>query len=92
MRFAAKSDANQPAIVEALRKMGFSVVSLHRHGAGVPDLAIAKANRMAFCEVKMPGEELNGLQEAFVREWNSSIYVLSSVEDVAVLCEAWRLA
>jgi len=91
MKYAARADENQPDIVDALRKYGFSVRSTHREGQGFPDLVIAKAGRAALAECKMPGEGLNLLQEAFRRGWHSPIYILSSVEDVARLNDAWRL-
>jgi hypothetical protein len=40
MRRAAKVDANQPAIVAALRKAGASVGLLHSVGGGCPDLVV----------------------------------------------------
>lgn len=40
MRRAARTDANQTAIVEALRKCGASVQSLAAVGKGVPDLLV----------------------------------------------------
>ena len=39
MRRAARTDANQAAIVDALRSVGCSVVSLSAVGKGVPDFA-----------------------------------------------------
>jgi hypothetical protein len=40
MRRAAKIDANQPQIVEALRKAGATVHSLAAVGNGIPDLLV----------------------------------------------------
>ena len=49
---AAKVDANQPAIVAALRKAGAFVQPLHRVGDGCPDLLVAYASQTAMVEVK----------------------------------------
>jgi ribosomal protein S2 len=52
MRRAAKIDANQPLIVEALRKAGATVQSLAAVGQGVPDLLVGYRNKTALVEVK----------------------------------------
>lgn len=52
MRRAAKSDANQPAIVAALRKAGCTVQSLHAVGDGCPDLLVGRDGVNYCIEVK----------------------------------------
>lgn len=52
MRRAAKVDANQPAIVAALRKCGASVIDCSKLGAGFPDLIVGAFGRTALVEVK----------------------------------------
>lgn len=52
MRQAAKIDANQAAIVGALRAIGCTVVSLAAVGRGVPDLLVGKAGRTYLMECK----------------------------------------
>jgi len=52
VRRAAKIDANQPAIVQALRAFGATVQPLHTVGAGVPDLLVGYRGRTALVEVK----------------------------------------
>lgn len=52
MRRAAKIDANQPAIVTALRQAGATVYSLAAVGQGIPDLLVGYAGRTALVEVK----------------------------------------
>ena len=49
---AAKSDANQSAVVAALRAVGCSVSSLHRVGDGVPDLLVGFRGVTLLLEVK----------------------------------------
>jgi hypothetical protein len=44
-KYAAKVDANQAAVVAALRKIGASVQPLHGVGAGVPDLLVGFQGR-----------------------------------------------
>lgn len=45
MRTAAKVDANQPEIVQALRQAGFHVCVTSRLGDGFPDLVVTGNNR-----------------------------------------------
>lgn len=52
MRYAAKVDANQPAVVAALRKLGASVQPLHTVGGGVPDLLVGFRGQTWLIEVK----------------------------------------
>ena len=52
MRRAAKVDANQVEIVEALRLVGVSVQPLHTIGQGCPDLALGFKGRSYLCELK----------------------------------------
>lgn len=52
MRRAAKIDANQPEIVQALRQAGATVQSLAAVGSGVPDLLVGFQGKTALIEVK----------------------------------------
>lgn len=51
-RYAARIDKNQPEIVKALRKAGFTVTPLHAVGGGCPDLLVGKRGKNALIEVK----------------------------------------
>jgi hypothetical protein len=52
MRRVANVDANQPAIVEALRRVGCRVQHLHMIGQGCPDLLVGRAGELWLMEVK----------------------------------------
>ncbi len=52
MRRAAKIDATQSDIVDALRAVGAHVTSLAAVGGGVPDLLVSRAARWYLLEVK----------------------------------------
>ena len=52
MHRAAKVDANQTAITDALRKMGATVLHTHQLGRGAPDLAIGWHGVNLFLEIK----------------------------------------
>ena len=78
MRRAAKVDANQKAIVAALRKIGASVLHLHTVGKGCPDLLVGYRGRNVLLEVKMPDEEPNALQVEFIKGWRGEVHVVHS--------------
>ena len=74
MRRAAKIDANQPAVVSALRAAGAVVHSLAAVGNGMPDLLVAYAGRTLLMEVKdgskTPSQQaLRDKQTAFHQAW-----------------------
>jgi Holliday junction resolvase len=52
MRRAAKTDANQDAVVSALRAAGATVQSLAAVGKGVPDLLVGYQRQTFLIEVK----------------------------------------
>lgn len=73
-RRAARVDANQAAIVGALRACGAKVLSLAAIGKGCPDLLVEHRGRLRLFEVKdgkkPPSERrLTPLQEEFHAEW-----------------------
>lgn len=52
MRRASRTDANQAAIVAALRRAGASVQPLHAVGQGCPDLLVGYRGQTLLLEVK----------------------------------------
>lgn len=94
MRRAAKIDANQPLIVEALRKAGAFVQPLHTVGSGVPDLLVGFQNRTALIEVKdgskPPSERrLTPDQQEWHGKWKGG--TLATVCDVEAALRVLRL-
>lgn len=78
---ASRTDANQLAIVKALRAIGCSVVSLHRVGAGVPDLLVGKDGRNLLMEIKVPGGKLNPKQKQWHLSWAGQRAVVRTEEE-----------
>lgn len=88
---AAKVDANQAAIVQALRGMGAACCSTATLGNGAPDLLCAFRSALVWLEVKVPGEQLNAAQRAFHASWPGVIHVVTSPEEaMRVVAEAAR--
>lgn len=85
MRRAAKIDANQPAIVTALRQAGAFVQSLAAIGDGCPDLLVGYAGLTALVEVKdgskLPSaRQLTPDQQQWHQNWTGG--TLAVVPDV----------
>lgn len=81
MRRAAKIDEVQPSIVEALRKVGASVVSLASIGQGCPDLLACKGDKLWLIECKGPKGKLTPDQQRFILDWNGPVHIIRSADE-----------
>jgi hypothetical protein len=80
---ARRVDANQAAIVEALRAAGCSVQDLHEVGDGCPDLLVGFTDRDGVghnyvLEVKGPRGWLTGKQPKWHRNWKGQKAIVRS--------------
>lgn len=83
-RRAAKRDSAEPAIIEALRAAGASVVQLS--DSGLPDLLIGWRNVTILAEVKSKTGKLTRAQETFLSQWKGApVAILRTIEDVHAL-------
>ena len=86
MRRAAKKDRNHGEIVEALRKVGATVVDLGAVGHGVPDLLVGLGGKTMLMEVKdgqkcPSARHLTPDQERFFAGWHGGpLAVVDSVD------------
>lgn len=90
MRRRAKTDANQTAIVAALRGIGCSVVSLAPIGNGCPDLLVGIFGRNLLLEVKdgdkpPSARKLTPMEREFAETWKGQKAVVTSAEE-AIAC------
>lgn len=92
MRYNAKVDANQPVLVEALRKHGCGVQSLAQIGKGCPDLLVCSPDgrRLALAEVKLPKHDLNEMQQEWHARWRGPVTILRTLDDVQALVESFN--
>ena len=70
MRHAARRDANDAPITEALRAQGFTVYDYGKAGEGIPDKLVTRAlpdgvEWVCWVEIKMPKGKLREGQERF---------------------------
>lgn len=89
MRRAAKVDANQQEIVEALRAAGVSVQSLAKVGDGCPDLLCGVGGVNVLLELK-DGSPFTPRQKAWHREWNGKAHVANNVTEALQIVGAAR--
>lgn len=87
MRRAAKTDANQAEIVEALRKAGARVQPLHQVGQGVPDLLIGFKGQTLLMECKdgskpPSARKLTPDQQEWLDAWTGgAVWLVTCVDD-----------
>ena len=86
MRYANRIDANQNAIVEALRKAG-ATVRIISQGDGIPDLLVGYKGYTILMEVKdgdkVPSaRKLTEAEQKFFDDWRGGmLVVVNSVEE-----------
>ena len=85
MRRAAKIDANQTAIVDALRTIGATVQSLAPVGNGCPDLLVGFRGQNYLLEVKdgakSPSKRrLTGDQRRWHDDWRGQVAIVCDVD------------
>ncbi len=79
MRLAARIDANQPEIVQAMRDMGAEVTHMHQLGKGVADLLVSWRMQWFVFEVKAgPREQLTPDQIEWIGKQRAAVVVLTS--------------
>lgn len=86
MRRAARVDANQDAIVSALRAAGASVQSIAPCGRGIPDLLVGfrGANMLMECKdgAKPPSARtLTPDQQKWIADWRGTVAIVLSADD-----------
>ena len=88
-RRAAKSDANQPEIVKALRKAGWYVLIISQL-KNCCDLMISKNGRTIAIEVKdgtksKSAQKLSEGEAKFMTQWQGEYKIIASLDDVEAL-------
>ena len=87
MRTAARTDANQSAIVQAFRQCGCRVLDLSRMGQGIPDLLVEFRGRLFLVEVKdgakSPSKrKLTPAEKTWHEHWQDApVLIINSVDE-----------
>jgi len=85
MRRAAKVDANQDAIVSALRAAGATVQSLAAIGKGCPDILVGIGGQtgeaLFLMEIKVGKAKPNPMQCDWHAGWATEVHIVRSPEE-----------
>ena len=86
MRRAARVDANQVAIVKALRDIGASVCVTSSLGKGFPDIVVGLRGKNYLLEIKDPGkppsaQKLTDLEASWHERWRGQVAVVKTVQE-----------
>lgn len=86
MRKRGKTDRNQTEIVQALRGVGCSVLSLASLGKGAPDLLVGRAGENHLMEIKdskqIPSKQaLTPDEKEWHLKWSGTVHVVKTVEE-----------
>lgn len=87
MNIIRKVDDNQKEIVEAFKKLGYSVAHTHIVGKGFPDIVVAKHKKTTLVEIKdgkkpLSKRKLTPDELKFHDSWQGDLKIIESVEDV----------
>jgi hypothetical protein len=86
-RYRQRVDANQPAIVAALRAEGCTVAVLN----DLVDLAVGFGGLTMLAEVKDGNKPLKkGRQQEFHDKWTGGVYMLRRVEDAKTCADTLK--
>ena len=81
MSFSRRVDANQIAVVEALRQIGASVTLLHRVGYGCPDLLVGLGGKNFLLEVKVAKGSVRDTQKLWFETWRGQAHIVRTPEE-----------
>jgi hypothetical protein len=91
MRRAARVDANQSDIVQALRDLGATVQCLHTLGQGCPDLLVGFRGRNLLLEVKNGNKRVTYDEANWQAVWQGQVAVVHSMDEaLSILTEQLR--
>jgi hypothetical protein len=82
----SKQDANQGEIVEALEKLGCTVLDLSSDGHGCPDILVGFRGMNYLAEIKQPKKQLSLGQRALSLWWRGGkVHVLRTEIDCVMM-------
>jgi hypothetical protein len=82
-----KVDSNHAPIVNELRALGLSVVSLAKVANGCPDISVGWNGVNYLFEIKVEGETLNEVETKWHQAWQGQVATIHSSEEALVTME-----
>jgi hypothetical protein len=82
-----RTDANQADIIDALRRVGCSVLDLSYVGRGCPDILVSdREHRLHLMEIKVAKGKLNKRQQEWHAQWKGAKpFVVRSVAEALAI-------
>lgn len=81
-QYSSRVDANQPAIVAALRSVGATVQHLHTVGHGCPDLLVGRSGATYLLEVKSDKGKLTPQEQEWHDTWGGKpVSIVRTIEE-----------
>jgi len=95
MKQAAKVDANQPEIVDALKDIGCTVLHLHQLGKGAPDILVGFRGNNWLFEIKDGNKppskrKLTDMEAIFHRDWRGQVAIVKTVDEAIRLVTGYE--
>lgn len=87
---AKRVDGNHKEIVDALRRVGASVQSMHTVGGGCPDLLVGYRGCNYVLEVKTPTGKRKPAQVDWHADWHGDVQTVTSIEQALAVIGAMR--
>jgi hypothetical protein len=84
-KFARKTDANHPQIVNHLRKCGYKIFDVHALPGRLDIDVLSKSGLIIPIEIKVPGEKLTEAEETYLSQWPG--YIVHSEDEAQRLME-----
>ena len=85
LRYNARRDDNEPALVKCLEQLGFHVTTVS--GKGVPDLILSRRQLFHLAEIKAPTGRDRPAQINFRAKHSAPVHRLVTVEDCVKLSQ-----
>ena len=86
-----KADANQPAIVKALRWRGATVQHLHEVGRGCPDILVGFLGHNILMEIKSAKGTLTPDEAEWHQAWNGQVCIVRTTGEALDVLDALLL-
>ena len=85
-----KVDQNQKELIEAAKKLGFSVKNTAMVKDGFVDVVLGIHGLNFLIEIKNPSgpstqQKLTIMEEKFHREWNGSTHIVKTIDDLILI-------
>ena len=80
-----RRDSNHQAILDAFKRLGWSVIDTSQLGGSVADCVVAREGRVVAVEIKTATGKVKPSQAAWLASWQAETAVVRDIGDVIAL-------